>query len=118
MTRTAPAVPPWLADALRSQRGPVFRSAVLRGALGGGPMLLAAVLAGRPTLGVVAAIGAMFAGIDDRPGSRRAAVARIGTPGLAGAAGQLTGALAGDHVSVVRSPSPGITCRSCRSPCC
>ncbi|WP_431040123.1 FUSC family protein [Streptomyces sp. P9-1] len=97
MTRTAPAVPPWLAHALRSQRGPVSRSAVLRGALGGGPLLLAAVLAGRPTLGVVAAIGAMFAGINDRPGSRRASVARIGTPALAGAAGLLSGTLAGDH---------------------
>ncbi|MGA5837922.1 FUSC family protein [Streptomyces pseudogriseolus] len=97
MTRTAPAVPPWLAHALRSQRGPVSRSAVLRGALGGGPLLLAAVAAGRPTLGVVAAIGAMFAGINDRPGSRRASVARIGTPALAGAAGLLTGTVVGDH---------------------
>ncbi|MFF8627017.1 FUSC family protein [Streptomyces werraensis] len=97
MTRTAPAVPPWLAHALRSQRGPVSRSAVLRGALGGGPLLLVAVLAGRPTLGVVAAIGAMFAGINDRPGSRRASVTRIGTPALAGAAGLLSGTLAGDH---------------------
>ncbi|MFE7939003.1 FUSC family protein [Streptomyces griseoincarnatus] len=101
MTRTALAVPPWLAHALRPQRGPVSRSAVLRGALGGGPLLLAAVLAGRPTLGVVAAIGAMFAGINDRPGSRRASVARIGTPALAGAAGLLTGTLAGDHAPAV-----------------
>ncbi|WP_456302320.1 FUSC family protein [Streptomyces albogriseolus] len=101
VTRTAPAVPPWLAHALRSQRGPVSWSAVLRGALGGGPLLLAAVLAGRPTLGVVAAIGAMFAGINDRPGSRRASVARIGTPALAGAAGLLTGTAAGDHAPAV-----------------
>ncbi|MGA4899225.1 FUSC family protein [Streptomyces griseoincarnatus] len=101
MTRTALAVPPWLAHALRSQRGPVSRSAVLRGALGGGPLLLAAVLAGRPTLGVVAAIGAMFAGINDRPGSRRASVARIGTPALAGAAGLLTGTLAGGQAPAV-----------------
>ncbi|MBT3161988.1 FUSC family protein [Streptomyces sp. Vc74B-19] len=101
MTRAAPAVPPWLAHALRSQRGPVSWSALLRGALSGGPLLLAAVLAGRPTLGVVAAIGAMFAGINDRPGSRRASVARIGTPALAGAAGLLTGTLAGDHAPAV-----------------
>ncbi|MFE1263560.1 FUSC family protein [Streptomyces albogriseolus] len=101
VTRTAPAVPPWLAHALRSQRGPVSWSAVLRGALGGGPLLLAAVLAGRPTLGVVAAIGAMFAGINDRPGSRRASVARIGTPALAGAAGLLAGTAAGDHTPAV-----------------
>lgn len=95
------AVPPWLAHALRAQRGPVPWSAVTRGALGGGPLLLAAVLAGRPTLGVVAAIGAMFAGINDRPGSRRASVGRIGGPALAGAAGLVVGTYAGDHVSAV-----------------
>ncbi|MEW1869709.1 FUSC family protein [Streptomyces caelestis] len=98
MTR---AVPPWLAHALRAQRGPVQWSAVARGALGGGPLLLAAVLAGRPTLGVVAAIGAMFAGINDRPGSRRASVGRVGGPALAGAAGLVVGTHAGDHVSAV-----------------
>ncbi|GAA2249227.1 FUSC family protein [Streptomyces atrovirens] len=98
MTR---AVPPWLAHALRAQRGPVPWSAVARGALGGGPLLLAAVLAGRPTLGVVAAIGAMFAGINDRPGSRRASVGRIGGPALAGAAGLVVGTYAGDHVPAV-----------------
>ncbi|MFD7698571.1 FUSC family protein [Streptomyces caelestis] len=98
MTR---AVPPWLAHALRAQRGPVPWSAVARGALGGGPLLLAAVLAGRPTLGVVAAIGAMFAGINDRPGSRRASVGRIGGPALAGAAGLVVGTYAGDHVVAV-----------------
>ncbi|MFI2376659.1 FUSC family protein [Streptomyces sp. NPDC018964] len=98
MTR---AVPPWLAHALRAQRGPVPWSAVARGALGGGPLLLTAVLAGRPTLGVVAAIGAMFAGINDRPGSRRASVGRIGGPALAGATGLAAGTYAGDHVSAV-----------------
>ncbi|MFF9487785.1 FUSC family protein [Streptomyces sp. NPDC014676] len=101
MPRPARAVPPWLAHALRAQRGPVPWSAVTRGALGGGPLLLAAVLAGRPTLGVVAAIGAMFAGINDRPGSRRASVGRIGGPALAGATGLVVGTYAGDHVSAV-----------------
>ncbi|MFF9203367.1 FUSC family protein [Streptomyces sp. NPDC014986] len=97
----APAVPPWLAHVLRAQRGPVPWSAVTRGALAGGPLLLAAVLAGRPTLGVAAAIGAMFAGINDRPGSRRASVGRIGGPALAGAAGLAAGTYAGDHVPAV-----------------
>ncbi|MFD8520624.1 FUSC family protein [Streptomyces capillispiralis] len=101
MTRPACAVPPWLAHALRAQRGPVPWSAVVRGALGGGPLLLAAVLGGRPTLGVAAAIGAMFAGINDRPGSRRASVGRIGGPALAGAAGLAAGTYAGDHVPAV-----------------
>ncbi|MFC5956082.1 FUSC family protein [Streptomyces pratens] len=101
MSRTAPAVPLWLAHALRVQRGPVPWSAATRGALGGGPLLVAAVLAGRPTLGVVAAIGAMFAGLNDRPGSRRVSVSRMGVPALAGAAGLLVGTYAGDHVPAV-----------------
>lgn len=71
------------------------------GGLGGGPLLVAAVLAGQPTLGVVAAIGAMFAGINDRPASRRVSVNRIGAPALAGAAGLLVGTYAGDHLPAV-----------------
>ncbi|MCX5556843.1 FUSC family protein [Streptomyces sp. NBC_00038] len=95
------ALPPWLAHALRSQRGPVPWSAVVRGALAAGPLLLVAVVAGRPSVGVVAALGAMLAGINDRPGSRRAAVRRIGVPGLAGAGGLLVGSYAGQHVGAV-----------------
>ncbi len=94
-------LPPWLAHALRAQRGPVPWSAVVRGALASGPLLLAAVLAGRASLGVVAAIAAMLAGINDRPGSRRASVKRLGAPALAGAAGLLVGTQAGEHVGAV-----------------
>ncbi|MGY0066665.1 FUSC family protein [Streptomyces sp. QTS137] len=101
MSRTAPAVPPWLAHALRAQRGPVPWSAVTRGALSAGPVLLVAVLAGQPTVGVAAVIGAMLAGINDRPGSRRASVGRIGVPALAGAAGLAVGTYAGDHTPAV-----------------
>ncbi|MET9506280.1 FUSC family protein [Streptomyces sp. NPDC006622] len=99
--RTLSALPPWLAHALRAQRGPVPWSAVVRGALAAGPLLLTAVLAGHTSLGVVAAIAAMLAGINDRPGSRRAAVRRLGAPALAGAAGLLVGTYAGDHVGAV-----------------
>lgn len=99
--RTLTALPPWLAHALRAQRGPVPWSAVVRGALAAGPLLLTAVLAGHASLGVVAAIAAMLAGINDRPGSRRAAVRRLGAPALAGAAGLLVGTYAGDHVGPV-----------------
>lgn len=104
MYRPAPpafALPPWLAHALRAQRGPVPWNAVLRGALAAGPLLLAAVLAGRTSLGVVAAIAAMLAGINDRPGSRRASVKRLGVPALAGAAGLLVGTYAGDSLGAV-----------------
>ncbi|MFE7461238.1 FUSC family protein [Streptomyces sp. NPDC057554] len=55
--------------------------------------LLVAVLADRPTAGVPAALGAMFAGINDRPGGRRSSVSRVGVPALAGAAGLLAGSL-------------------------
>jgi len=95
------AVPPWLAHALRAQRGPVPWNAVVRGALAAGPLLLAAVSAGRTSLGVVAALGAMLAGINDRPGSRRTAVQRLGVPALAGAGGLLVGSYAGQHEGAV-----------------
>ncbi|MFJ2885838.1 FUSC family protein [Streptomyces sp. NPDC087305] len=95
------SLPPWLAHTLRAQRGPVPWSAVTRGALAAGPLLLAAVLAGRTSLGVLAALGAMLAGINDRPGSRRASVKRLGGPALAGAAGLLVGTYAGEHVGAV-----------------
>ncbi|GAA2428685.1 FUSC family protein [Streptomyces glaucus] len=102
MSRSAaPALPPWLAHPLRVQRGPVPWSAVTRGALAAGPLLLVAVLAGRASLGVVAAVAALFAGINDRPGGRRACVERIGTPALAGALGLLAGTYAGQHMGAV-----------------
>ncbi|MFF3657897.1 FUSC family protein [Streptomyces olivochromogenes] len=101
MSRLSAAVPPWLAHALRAQRGPVPWSAVVRGALAAGPLLLVAVLSGRTSVGVVAALGAMLAGINDRPGSRRAAVRRLGVPALAGASGLLVGSYAGQHVGAV-----------------
>ncbi len=95
------ALPPWLAHALRAQRGPVSWSAVTRGALAAGPLLLAAVLFHRTSLGVVAAIAAMLAGINDRPGSRRSAVRRLGVPAAAGALGLLVGTYGGEHLTAV-----------------
>ncbi|MGY6022291.1 FUSC family protein [Streptomyces spinosirectus] len=101
-TRKRPfALPPWLAHPLRAQRGPIPWNAVLRGVLSAGPLLLASVLLGRASLGVVAAIGAMLAGINDRPGSRRASVRRLGMPALAGAGGLLVGSYGGEHVGAV-----------------
>ena len=95
------SLPPWLAHALRAQRGPVPWSAVTRGALSAGPLLLAAVLVDRTSLGVLAALGAMLAGINDRPGSRRASVKRLGGPASAGGVGLLVGTYAGQHVGAV-----------------
>lgn len=76
-------------------------NAVVRGALAGGPLLLVAVLLDQVSVGVVAALGAMLAGINDRPGSRRASVKRIGVPALAGAGGLLVGTYAGEHTDAV-----------------
>lgn len=84
-------LPPWLGHALRSQRAPVPWPAVVRGALAAGPLLLAGVLAGRPSSGVLLALGAMLAGNIDRPGTRRAALTRLGGPALAGALGMVLG---------------------------
>ncbi|MEU1405140.1 FUSC family protein [Streptomyces sp. NPDC005728] len=95
------SLPPWLAHALRTQRGPVPWSAVTRGALAAGPLLLAGVLGGRVADGVVAAIAAMLAGINDRPGSRRASVRRLGVPALAGAVGLLVGTYTGVQLAAV-----------------
>ncbi|MFC8429808.1 FUSC family protein [Streptomyces sp. NPDC057253] len=94
-------LPPWLAHALRAQRGPIPWSAVVRGALSAGPLLFAGVCADRIPLGVVAAIAAMLAGINDRPGSRRASVRRIGVPAVAGAVGMALGTYAGGHIGAV-----------------
>jgi uncharacterized membrane protein YccC len=64
-------------------------------------LLLVAVLAERTSLGVVAAIAAMLAGINDRPGGRRVSVKRIGVPALAGAGGLLVGTYAGEQLGAV-----------------
>lgn len=100
--RLATRIPPWLAHVLRAQRGPIPWNAVLRGALAALPLLVS-VLAGQPTAGVPAALGAMLAGINDRPGSRRAAVTRLGVPALAGAAGLLLGTVVASTVGEGRS---------------
>ncbi|MGW1818711.1 FUSC family protein [Streptomyces sp. NPDC002125] len=98
----ATRLPPWLGHVLRAQRGPVPWNAVLRGALAALPLLVS-VLAERPTAGVPAALGAMLAGINDRPGSRRASVTRLGVPALAGSAGLLLGTVIASAVGGGRS---------------
>ncbi|MFD3575803.1 FUSC family protein [Streptomyces sp. NPDC058644] len=103
---TSASLPPWLGHALRTQRGPVPWHSVVRGALAAGPVLCAGVVAGRASVGVVAALGAMLAGINDRPGSRRAAVRRLGVPALAGAGGLVIGAYVGERVGGVAYPLP------------
>ncbi len=83
--------PGWLVHPLRWQRAPVPWGAMARGALGMGPLLAVALATGHQQAGVLAGLGAMFAGINDRPGTRRTALLQIGVPALAGALGLLLG---------------------------
>ncbi|MET7642075.1 FUSC family protein [Streptomyces sp. NPDC005426] len=69
------------------------RTAMVRGALGAGPLLGAGIAAGQPGPGVLAALGAMLAGVNDRPGTRRKGLVHIGLPAAAGSLGLLVGAL-------------------------
>ncbi|MFJ6466581.1 FUSC family protein [Streptomyces sp. NPDC091387] len=102
LRRRTPAVrpgrhaPAWLTHVLRLRRAPVPRTAMVRGALGAGPLLGAGIAAGHPGPGVLAALGAMLAGVNDRPGTRREGLVHIGPPAAAGALGLLVGALVAD----------------------
>ncbi|NLU69297.1 FUSC family protein, partial [Streptomyces sp. HNM0574] len=96
--RTAPdptsrPAPAWLLHPLRWQRAPVPWAAVGRGALGAGPLLALALATGHPAAGVLAGLGAMLAGVNDRPGTRRRGLVHIGLPALAGTAGICAGSL-------------------------
>lgn len=90
------AVPVWLAHPFRWQRLPVPWAAVVRGALCAGPLLGAGVATGHPAAGVLAGLGAMLAGVNDRPGTRRRGVVHIGLPALAVALGMFAGASLAD----------------------
>ncbi|MGW2409610.1 FUSC family protein [Streptomyces sp. NPDC001739] len=92
MLRAPRAVPAWLAHPFRWQRLPVPWAAVARGALCAGPLLGVGIATGRPAPGVLAALGSMLAGVNDRPGTRRTGVVHIGLPALASALGMLIGA--------------------------
>ncbi|MFF3946971.1 FUSC family protein [Streptomyces sp. NPDC001902] len=93
------ALPTWLAHPLRWQRGPVPWPAVLRGALAAGPLLALGIALGRVEIGVLAGLGALFAGFNDLPGTRRTGVVHIGLPALVAALGVLVGAATQDALS-------------------
>lgn len=93
--RPAGPAPPWLAHPFRWQRVPVPWAAAVRGALGAAPLLAVAAATEHRGAGVMAGIGAMLAGVNDRPGTRRSGIAHIGLPACAGALGVLAGALLG-----------------------
>ncbi|MFJ6433913.1 FUSC family protein [Streptomyces sp. NPDC091416] len=95
-TRPRRSAPAWLTHALRPRRAPVPRTAMVRGALGAGPLLGAGIALGQPGPGVLAALGAMLAGVNDRPGTRRKGLVHIGLPAAAGSLGLLLGAAVAD----------------------
>lgn len=92
MPRAPRAVPVWLAHPFRWQRLPVPWAAVVRGALSAGPLLGVGIATGHPAAGVLVGLGAMLAGVNDRPGTRRKGVVHIGLPALAVALGMFLGA--------------------------
>ncbi|MFF2820235.1 FUSC family protein [Kitasatospora cineracea] len=87
--------PDWLTHPLRWQRGPVPWAATARGAAGMAVPLGLALAAGRPAEGVLAGLGAMFAGVNDRPAGRRTGAVQQAVPALAGALGLLIGTVGG-----------------------
>ncbi|MFD5746195.1 FUSC family protein [Streptomyces sp. NPDC127033] len=89
-------VPAWLSHPLGWHSGPIPRAAVVRGALGAGPLLALGVLTGHLGPAVLAGLGAMLAGVNDRPGTRRTGVVHLGLPAVAGAFGLLCGGLLAD----------------------
>ncbi|MFC8719884.1 FUSC family protein [Kitasatospora sp. NPDC057198] len=70
-------------------------AATVRGAAGMAVPLGLAVAAGRPAEGVLAGLGAMFAGVNDRPAGRRTGAVQQAVPALAGALGLLIGTATG-----------------------
>ncbi|MEU9112483.1 FUSC family protein [Streptomyces sp. NPDC048483] len=92
MPRALRALPAWLAHPFRWQRLPVPWAAVARGALCAGPLLGAGIATGHTAAGVLAGLGSMLAGVNDRPGTRRTGIVHIGLPALASALGMLLGA--------------------------
>lgn len=92
-------LPSWLAHPLRWQRGPVPWPAVLRGALAAGPLLALGIALGRVEIGVLAGLGALFAGFNDLPGTRRTGVVHIGLPAVVASLGVLAGAATQDALS-------------------
>ena len=90
------SVPIWLIHPLGWRSAPVPWTAMLRGALGAGPLLALGVLTEHVGQAVAAGIAAMLAGVNDRPGTRRTGVVHIGLPAAAGALGMLCGSLLAD----------------------
>ncbi|MEV4969703.1 FUSC family protein [Streptomyces scopuliridis] len=89
-------MPAWLTHPLGWRSAPIPWTAALRGALSAGPLLALGLLTGHLSQAVLAGLGAMLAGVNDRPGTRRTGVVHIGLPAVGGAFGLLCGGLLAD----------------------
>lgn len=89
-------MPAWLTHPLGWRSAPIPWTAALRGALSAGPLLALGLLTGHLSQAVLAGLGAMLAGVNDRPGTRRTGVVHIGLPAVGGALGLLCGGLLAD----------------------
>lgn len=95
--RLTDAAPGWLVETVRPapaalRWGPMLRMAVVVTA----PLLMG-LAAGRISLGILPAMGAMATSMADRGGSYRARIIMMSAAGLAGALGYAVGALARGH---------------------
>ncbi|MFE4368293.1 FUSC family protein [Streptomyces sp. NPDC056835] len=90
------SLPAWLTHPLGWRSAPIPWTAALRGALSAGPLLALGLLSGHLSPAVLAGLGAMLAGVNDRPGTRRTGVVHIGLPAVGGALGLLCGGLLAD----------------------
>ncbi|MFE4539526.1 FUSC family protein [Streptomyces scopuliridis] len=90
------SMPAWLTHPLGWRSAPIPWTAALRGALSAGPLLALGLLTGHLSQAVLAGLGAMLAGVNDRPGTRRTGVVHIGLPAVGGAFGLLCGGLLAD----------------------
>lgn len=93
---TGRSMPAWLTHPLGWRSAPIPWTAALRGALSAGPLLALGLLTGHLSQAVLAGLGAMLAGVNDRPGTRRTGVVHIGLPAVGGALGLLCGGLLAD----------------------
>ncbi|MFC6082592.1 FUSC family protein [Sphaerisporangium aureirubrum] len=87
----ADVAPGWLVETVRPAPGRPHWGAMARTAVAVTGPLVAAMLAGSVTLGLLPAMGAMAASLADRGGSYRGRVIRMGAAGAGGAVGFVVG---------------------------
>jgi hypothetical protein len=93
IVRLADVAPGWLVETVRPAPGRPHWGAMARTAVAVTGPLVAAMIAGQVTAGLLPAMGAMAASLADRGGSYRSRSVRMGAAALGGAAGYVAGHL-------------------------